>query len=209
MSYKGEELAAALRRGREDKGLSQRGLSARSGLTQSHISQIERGTLEPGLGTLIDLSRAIDLELVLVPKRLLPVVSGLIQGSKARAAWSPEGGQAALRQIRRGERRVGKLRELYGSSAHLDRIAESLQMLRRLPLRNREISQVTATLARLGQPEAGRPDGELLADIAATLQSVRHRVEDRQADRQRPAYAPDDDDEEEDDEDGDAGCVGA
>jgi transcriptional regulator with XRE-family HTH domain len=79
MSYKGEALTHQLRHARESAGLSQRALSVACGLTQSHISQIERGALEPGLARLIDIARALELELVLVPKKLLPVIDSLVR----------------------------------------------------------------------------------------------------------------------------------
>jgi transcriptional regulator with XRE-family HTH domain len=60
--------------------MSQRALSARTGLTQSHISKIESGTVEPGLDGLVTLARALDLEIVFVPKHLLPAVQGILHG---------------------------------------------------------------------------------------------------------------------------------
>src|SRR3989304_5549972 len=135
MSYKSEGLIAEIRKTREDSGVSQRALSARSGLTQSHISKIERGTLEPGLSSLIDMARALDLELVVVPKKLLPAVKGILRTTKAEQELL-EGGKEELHEIERGERLVNKQKALYGSSADLDRIAESLRFLRHASLRS-------------------------------------------------------------------------
>lgn len=78
MSAKTDPLLAQIRAARAKAGLSQRALSQRTGLTQSHISQIETGQIDPGLSPLIDLARALDLELLLVPKRLLPGLQSLI-----------------------------------------------------------------------------------------------------------------------------------
>jgi transcriptional regulator with XRE-family HTH domain len=58
--------------------MSQRALSARTGMTQSHISKIESGVVEPGLDGLVTLARALDLEVVFVPKHLLPAVQGML-----------------------------------------------------------------------------------------------------------------------------------
>lgn len=92
MSYKSEDLVQTLKDRRAKAGLSQRALSDRSGLTQAHISQIETGKLEPGLASFIDMARALDLEVVLVPKKLLPAVEGLL--CEAPAVTSPEEGGA-------------------------------------------------------------------------------------------------------------------
>lgn len=195
MIYKGEHLAHALREARETEGLSQRALSARAGLTQSHISQIERGTLEPGLATLIDLARALDLELVLVPKRLLPAVKGLLRTTPAERDLSPEGGKAALREIARGERLVKKQNALYGSSADLDRIADSLRFLRHAPLRASDLSVVSNAINTLHRYQASKQAQQQVAEIAATLQALRNRIAHGQADAPRPAYALDEDDD--------------
>ena len=79
MAYKSEALIAQVREVREASGISQRSLSDRAGLTQSHISHIESGKTEPGLSSFIDMARALDLELILVPKKLLPAVQGLMK----------------------------------------------------------------------------------------------------------------------------------
>lgn len=195
MAYKGEHLAHALRDARETAGLSQRALSARAGLTQSHISQIERGTLEPGLATLIDLARALDLELVVVPKRLLPAVNGLLHATSVERDLSPESGQAALREIARGERLVKKQKALYGGSAELDRIADSLRFLRHAPLRASDLTIVRDAIDMLHRYQASKQAQQQVADIAATLQALRNRIAHGQADAPRPAYALDEDDD--------------
>lgn len=67
------ELAAA----RREAKLSQSGLGRKVGLAQSHLSKIERGTVDPQLSNVIEIARALGLELVLVPQRLLPAVRAL------------------------------------------------------------------------------------------------------------------------------------
>jgi transcriptional regulator with XRE-family HTH domain len=78
MSYKGEDIVRGLKRARLTAGLSQRALAERSGVTQSHISQIENGSTEPGLSSLIDLARSLDMEVMLIPRKRIPAVSSLI-----------------------------------------------------------------------------------------------------------------------------------
>ncbi len=45
MSYATENISETLRKAREQKGLSQRALSARVGVPQSHISKIENNAV--------------------------------------------------------------------------------------------------------------------------------------------------------------------
>ena len=74
------EIAQALRQARQARGLSQRALSQRSGVPQGHISNIERGTVDLRLSSLIAIARVLDLELALVPRRSLPAVQSIVRG---------------------------------------------------------------------------------------------------------------------------------
>jgi len=90
MGYKSAHLTECVREVREASGMSQRALSKRTGQTQSHISQIESGKMEPGLSSFIDMARALDLEVMLIPKKLVPGVRGLVstQATHLNAAAS-------------------------------------------------------------------------------------------------------------------------
>ncbi len=68
-----EELVAARRTAK----LSQRALGTKVGLAQSHISKIERGAVDPQLSNLLEVARALGLEPMLIPKRLVPAVRAL------------------------------------------------------------------------------------------------------------------------------------
>ena len=196
MSYKSEGLVGQIKDVRQADGLSQRGLSDRSGLTQSHISQIERGTIEPGLSSLIDLARALDLELVLVPKKLLPAVKGVLQSTQPSRDLSPETGQAALKEIERGERLVIKQKKLYGGSASLDQIAENLRFLKHTPLRTRELAIVRDVIETLYRYQASNQSREIVNEIAAKLQTLRNRIAHGRVEEPRPAYAFDKDEDD-------------
>lgn len=84
MPYSVEPIAKEIKAARQAKRLSQRALSARTGLPQSHISRIENGAVDPQTSSLIELARALDLELMLVPRRLVPAVLGLQRSSAAQ-----------------------------------------------------------------------------------------------------------------------------
>lgn len=77
MLYGGEHIAALLRRAREHLGWSQRELSARSGVPQSHISRIESNTVDLRLSSLLALAHALGLELELIPRRAIPAVRSI------------------------------------------------------------------------------------------------------------------------------------
>jgi transcriptional regulator with XRE-family HTH domain len=187
MSYQSEELIREVQGQRIKAVLSQRALAARSGLTQAHISQIETGRLEPGLSSFIEMARALDLEIVLVPKKLLPAVQGVLRPSADGS--SPDDGQSAL--FTKGERFIARQKKLEGRSVSLDRIEEYLRFLKQVRLRKDDLAVVTEAIKMLGQLEEN-PRAEL-GDVAGMLRTVRNRVA-HPVEARRPAYAVDEED---------------
>lgn len=54
------------------------------GVPQSHVSKIETGAVDVGLSTLIEMARALDLEIMLVPRKLIRVVQTMEQATRAK-----------------------------------------------------------------------------------------------------------------------------
>jgi len=67
-----------LKKARVKRGWGQRELGIRAGLPQPHISAIESGGVSPRFDTLIDIVRILDMDIVLVPRRLVPSVLAFI-----------------------------------------------------------------------------------------------------------------------------------
>jgi transcriptional regulator with XRE-family HTH domain len=65
--------------------LKQADVARKLGMRQSQISTIERGLVSPRLSTVEDVARVLDMELVLVPRHLVPVVNGLVEVNKSRS----------------------------------------------------------------------------------------------------------------------------
>ena len=83
-------VAEALKAARLNRKLSQRALSVKSGIPQSHIANIENGAVDITLSTLNELARALELEPVLVPRQQLPVISSIIHGAGIAAGDSDD-----------------------------------------------------------------------------------------------------------------------
>jgi transcriptional regulator with XRE-family HTH domain len=196
MSYKGEALTNQLRHAREAAGLSQRALSSASGLTQSHISQIERGALEPGLASLIDIARALGLELVLVPKRLLPVVDSVLGRTSIFQEAPGEIGTTALAEIARGERLLQKQQILYGGSADLDRIKDALHFIRNLPLQANDLARLRTAFQMIHRVQTSKQSREIVKAIADDIQKLRNRLAHSSDPVVRPAYSLDEEEED-------------
>jgi HTH-type transcriptional regulator / antitoxin HipB len=72
--YSIEYIVERLKKARREKGLSQRALGKMIGVPQSHISKIENGLVDLQTSSLVELSRVLDLELLLVPRILVPTI---------------------------------------------------------------------------------------------------------------------------------------
>lgn len=80
MRYATEHVAATLKAAREARALSQRALSAKSGVPQSHISKIENGAVDLRVSSLVALARVLGLELLLVPRKSVSAVQAIAAG---------------------------------------------------------------------------------------------------------------------------------
>jgi HTH-type transcriptional regulator / antitoxin HipB len=64
---------------RRARGLTQEQLGEKLRIPQMHVSGIESGKIVPRYDTLLDVVRALDHDLVLVPRALVPAVEALIR----------------------------------------------------------------------------------------------------------------------------------
>lgn len=98
MTYATEHVAASLKAARTSKGLSQRALAQIAGVPQSYISKIESGRVDLRLSSLVDIARALDLELALVPRKAMPAVQSIARPSQS---WQfPAGSFPGDRQLK-------------------------------------------------------------------------------------------------------------
>ena len=89
-----QRLRDEIKQARLARGWSQLALGEKVGLAQRHISGIETGKIVPRYDTLIEILRALDLDLVLVPRELLPAVQSLLaeyrlNQSQSGFDWKP------------------------------------------------------------------------------------------------------------------------
>lgn len=78
-------LRAQIRAARRSQGLSQSALGGIVGLAQKHVSDIENGHVVPRYDTLLDLLRALGLDIVVVPRSLTPLIESLARESQAES----------------------------------------------------------------------------------------------------------------------------
>lgn len=92
MAYSEDGIIKALKDARTAKGLSQRALSARIGVPQSHISKIENGRSDIRVSSLVEMARALDLDLKLVPRKVVPAVDSIIRSTSPMSATTSSQG---------------------------------------------------------------------------------------------------------------------
>lgn len=146
MNYEIETLAATLKVAREKRGLSQRDLSARTGVPQSHISKIETGGVDLRISSLTAIANALDLEIALVPRKAVPAVKSLSRSIDVTPLVLPDVAKQmatiakrlsnietlnidtdALSEVQRRFKEMQQFQNLIPDSSEVQRISETIK----------------------------------------------------------------------------------
>lgn len=133
MSYLNDQILKSLKKARKAKGLSQRELSAKSGVPQSHISKIESGVVDLRVSSLITLARTLDLELELVPRKTVPAVQSIIRRTINTDLMNTQ---------RRAQEVIDNYRETINAISNVGRINLPQQELDKLKINVNDISHL-------------------------------------------------------------------
>ncbi len=164
MIYATEHIASALRAARESKGLSQRELSAKSGVPQGHISKIENGAVDLRTSSLVALARVLDLELLLVHRKAVSAVNSIVRSSTPNTP--PDG--RTTRQIRK----------------ELARLQNAISQLPDELLSKSELEQFQRQARELYNFRLSLPDIEAIRDASKTVRAFIKNPENLNAIRQ-------------------------
>ncbi len=123
------DLADVLRETRLSRKLSQAELAAKLGIRQRQISDLERATTDPRLSTIQNVARALDLDLMLIPRHLISAVEALKRagsdaGKRPMYALGDDDTHGASDEP---QPEVGDSREPGGTSDHLARLRKGPQ----------------------------------------------------------------------------------
>ncbi len=88
-----DTLIQALVDARKRRKISQMELAKRTGIGQGNLSRIENKQADPLTGNLVELARALDLELMLIPKQYVPAILAFTTDSGEDASEIPAYGQ--------------------------------------------------------------------------------------------------------------------
>lgn len=192
MSYEAEEIAERLRSARESRGLSQRELSARTGIPQGQISRIEQGAVDLRLSTLLALSRVLELEPALIPRALIPAVNALTRQSALKNGRIDKARTKAILT-----RTLQKLRGAEEQERSINIIAgleNTLHFLGHISLDTLDETETAALSKALDQLDKAEPQGKSFTHAVKTLRDIRNRLahaESNPGAGTRPAYSLD------------------
>lgn len=195
------DIAASIKQARKDKGLTQRELGKRVGLPQSHISKIEGGTVDVQLSSLVEIARALDLEVKLVPRKALPAIEGTV-----RAAVGTVGSSAASRALASIQKELRLAESIKAEYPHLKEIENYRSVLKNiepLPIDNQSLKTLqnalkpSLELAKFFKEYNGLAKiAEQVNEATDALQQWRNaqvHLPQIESPRQRPAYRLEDD----------------
>ncbi|MBA4040536.1 MAG: XRE family transcriptional regulator [Erythrobacter sp.] len=195
-----EEIAASLREARIAKALTQKALGQRVGLPQSHISKIENGAVDLKLSSLVEIARALGLEIKLVPRKALPAVEGAVRAhgtsvetsralsllnQQAQIAERIKANFPDLPQVDGFQNAIRSIPQLQFDAARLKALDEALKPAKRLTAIIEGQGGVAALAKRLEEATSAlRHFRNMQVQHAPLIEAA----------RQRPAYRLEEDD---------------
>ena len=195
-----DEIAASIRAARKTKAMTQKELGQRVGLPQSHISKIEKGAVDLQLSSLVEIARALGLEVKLIPRKALPAVEGAVRvhgtpvetsralkllNEQAQLAERIKGSFPELSQVEGYQNAIRNIPRLQFDAAQLKALDEALEPAKRL----KSLIDAPGSAARLAK------------QLEEATSSLRHfcKIQVRtpfiETQRQLPAYRLEEDDE--------------
>jgi len=199
-------IARSLKSARENKGLTQSALGAKVGMPQSHVSKIEKGAVDLQTSNLLEMARALDLELTLVPRSLLPALQALQRGGERQTSRIAE--QIVDQRLDRIRKKAERLQAEYPQSKAFPRLLSTMRDVKALRLDASAAERVDILMSRLSQTidrlNQRRDDErakqvvldtleEQIQELRALRNSLAHGMVQNTEER-RPAYALEDSD---------------
>ena len=85
------ELGRQFREARQRAKLTQDEVASQAGLSRVSYRAIETGTAAPRAGSLVNIARALGMEMMLIPKEIVPAVQAMLHpGEEDRPAFTAD-----------------------------------------------------------------------------------------------------------------------
>lgn len=195
-----EEIAASLREARIAKALPQKALGQRVGLPQSHISKIEKGAVDLKLSSLVEIARALGLEIKLVPRKALPAVEGAVRAHGMSVETS-----RALSLLHQQAQIADRIKANFPDLSQVEAFQKAIRSIPRLQFDAAQLKALDEALKpakRLTTIIEGQGGAAALAkSLEKATSALRHfrnmqvlHAPSKEAARPRPAYRLEEDD---------------
>ncbi len=198
MSYATEQIASTLRAAREAKGLSQRELSAKSGLPQGHISKIENGAVDLRVSSLVALARVLDLELTLVPRKSVSAVQSIVRSSAQSTPPDGETARQTRKELARLQNAISHLPTELLPKNELEQLQHQARELLQFRLFRSDIEAIrftTQAVKAMNNPENLNAIRRSLSQLRELRNALAHgRGKGSEIESVHPAYSLDEDD---------------
>jgi transcriptional regulator with XRE-family HTH domain len=199
MSHATQQLGNTLKAAREAKGLSQRALSDKAGVPQSHISKIENGAVDLRVSSLVELGRVLDLELMLVPRKATSAVFSIVRASAEVALPADDAARQTLKELKRLQDRVADLVQLHPAVTELAQLQRQIRELQHFRIPQHDLEAIrnaaAAVKAFKDTPASVNAIREAYAQLRAVRNALAHGVSaSAESESVRPAYSLDEDD---------------
>lgn len=202
MSYLTEHIAKTLKEARENKGLSQRALSKKTGVPQSHISKIESGAVDLRLSSLIELARVLDMELALVPRKAVPAVQSIVRSSAPRYVPGINPANHGLKELHRIRGALATFSKAQQATSEFAQLQRRLKDIQHFPIDNPALKLFGEARKMLEAMEGNTERLDVVRELNSKFGAMRNALAHSASNLPktefvRPAYSLDD--EEEDD----------
>ena len=200
MTYATEHIASTLKAARETRGLSQRALSTKSGVPQSHISKIENGAVDLRVSSLVALARVLDLELTLVPRKSMSAIKSIVRSSAQRSPMDGDTTRQTRKELARLQNATSQLPPELLPKNVLEQFQRQARELQHFQLSQSDLKAVRqafqAVKAFTGSPENLRTLQQSFLQLRDMRNARAHGlVAVQQVVSPRPAYSLDEDDD--------------
>ena len=198
MTYATEQITQTLKRARETRAFSQRALSAKAGVPQSHISKIENGAVDLRVSSLTELAHVLGLEVMLVPRKSVSAVQAIVRSTEG--APDP-GAHSASRDLSRLQRSVSRQLQANPTLTELAELQRHTHELAKFTLQESNLNVIRTVTDRIEQIVNAPVN---LAALFTALEQIRHlrntlvheAAQKRTAETVQPAYSLDEDDDD-------------
>lgn len=190
------EISNSLKRAREANGLSQRALADLSGVPQSHISKIESGGVDLRLSSLVEIARALDVELKLVPRKGLSAVNSIIRSTQPQAQLQSKPMLEAMAKLQRA---TDELSTVLADDREVAQLRSRIHELSRISLPPHSQGKLKELAKQLQRLVSGKSEVSSLKTVLEEVNMLRnaavHQQAQEPAGHQRSAYSLDGDDD--------------